>query len=108
MVDPKMLELSVYEGIPHLLLPVVTNPKKASLALKWAVKEMERRYRLMSDKGVRNIDSYNKQLEREAKEEQENEVIVVDEVLKSRRVDGRRTAEFAAKTRSWNTATCRT
>ena len=57
MVDPKMLELSIYEGIPHLLLPVVTNPKKAALALKWAVKEMERRYRLLSDKGVRNIDS---------------------------------------------------
>ena len=69
MVDPKMLELSVYEGIPHLLLPVVTNPKKASLALKWAVEEMGRRYRLMSDKGVRNIDSYNKQLEREEKEQ---------------------------------------
>ncbi len=81
MVDPKMLELSIYEGIPHLLLPVVTNPKKASLALKWAVKEMERRYRLMSDKGVRNIDSYNKKLEREAKEEEETEVIVVDEVV---------------------------
>ncbi|MBP1752182.1 MAG: FtsK/SpoIIIE protein [Geobacteraceae bacterium] len=81
MVDPKMLELSVYEGIPHLLLPVVTNPKKAALALKWAVKEMERRYRLMSDKGVRNIDSYNKKLEREAKEEEESEVVVVDEVV---------------------------
>jgi len=81
MVDPKMLELSIYEGIPHLLLPVVTNPKKASLALKWAVKEMERRYRLMSDKGVRNIDSYNKKLEREAKEEEEGGIIVVDEVV---------------------------
>jgi S-DNA-T family DNA segregation ATPase FtsK/SpoIIIE len=81
MVDPKMLELSIYEGIPHLLLPVVTNPKKASLALKWAVKEMERRYRLMSDKGVRNIDSYNKKLERETKEEEEGDVIVVDEVV---------------------------
>jgi S-DNA-T family DNA segregation ATPase FtsK/SpoIIIE len=68
MVDPKMLELSIYEGIPHLLLPVVTNPKKASLALHWAVEEMGRRYRLMADKGVRNIDSYNKQL---ALEEQE-------------------------------------
>jgi S-DNA-T family DNA segregation ATPase FtsK/SpoIIIE len=68
MVDPKMLELSVYEGIPHLLLPVVTNPKKAALALKWAVEEMGRRYRLMSDKGVRNIDSYNKELERSEKE----------------------------------------
>ncbi len=83
MVDPKMLELSVYEGIPHLLLPVVTNPKKASLALKWAVEEMGRRYRLMSDKGVRNIDSYNKQLEREEKELTENqakETVVVEEV----------------------------
>ncbi|MDD2337701.1 MAG: DNA translocase FtsK 4TM domain-containing protein [Geobacteraceae bacterium] len=82
MVDPKMLELSIYEGIPHLLLPVVTNPKKAALALKWAVKEMERRYRLMSDKGVRNVDSYNKKLEKEAKgEELEADVIVVDEVV---------------------------
>lgn len=62
MVDPKMLEFSMYEGIPHLLLPVVTEPKKASLALKWAVNEMERRYQLLSDKGVRNIDSYNKKL----------------------------------------------
>ncbi len=81
MVDPKMLELSVYEGIPHLLLPVVTNPKKAALALKWAVKEMERRYRLMSDKGVRNIDSYNKRLERDAQEEEANRddgVLLVD------------------------------
>jgi len=71
MVDPKMLELSIYEGIPHLLLPVVTNPKKASLALKWAVEEMGRRYRLMSDKGVRNIDSYNRELLREEKESAE-------------------------------------
>ncbi len=62
MVDPKMLEFSMYEGIPHLLLPVVTEPKKASLALKWAVNEMERRYKLLSDKGVRSIDSYNKKL----------------------------------------------
>ncbi|HEU0264695.1 MAG TPA: DNA translocase FtsK, partial [Geobacterales bacterium] len=62
MVDPKMLELSVYEGIPHLLLPVVTNPKKAALALKWAVREMERRYRLMAAKGVRSIDSYNRKV----------------------------------------------
>jgi S-DNA-T family DNA segregation ATPase FtsK/SpoIIIE len=81
MVDPKMLELSIYEGIPHLLLPVVTNPKKAALALKWAVKEMERRYRLMSDKGVRNIDSYNKKLENDAQEEAEGDVIVVDDVV---------------------------
>jgi S-DNA-T family DNA segregation ATPase FtsK/SpoIIIE len=68
MVDPKMLELSTYEGIPHLLLPVVTNPKKAALALNWAVREMERRYKLMSDKGVRNIDGYNRKLAKEEKE----------------------------------------
>lgn len=68
MVDPKMLELSIYEGIPHLLLPVVTEPKKAALALAWAVREMERRYRLMADKGVRNIDGYNKKLAGEEKD----------------------------------------
>ena len=63
MVDPKMLELSVYEGIPHLLLPVVTDPKKAALALRWAVEEMERRYQLLSESGVRNIAGYNKLVE---------------------------------------------
>jgi len=62
MIDPKMLELSVYEGIPHLLLPVVTDPKKAALSLNWAVREMERRYRLMADKGVRNIEGYNRKI----------------------------------------------
>ncbi|MCD6186665.1 MAG: DNA translocase FtsK 4TM domain-containing protein [Desulfuromusa sp.] len=67
MIDPKMLELSIYEGIPHLLLPVVTNPKKAALALAWAVREMERRYHLMADKGVRNLDGYNRKLAKEAK-----------------------------------------
>jgi DNA segregation ATPase FtsK/SpoIIIE, S-DNA-T family len=59
MVDPKMLELSVYDGIPHLLSPVVTDPKKAVIALKWAVREMEDRYRKMSKLGVRNIDGFN-------------------------------------------------
>ncbi|WP_091735925.1 FtsK/SpoIIIE family DNA translocase [Phenylobacterium immobile] len=59
MIDPKMLELSVYDGIPHLLAPVVTDPKKAIVALKWAVREMEGRYRLMSKIGVRNVASYN-------------------------------------------------
>ena len=59
MIDPKMLELSVYEGIPHLLAPVVTNPDKAVMALKWVVREMERRYKAMSMMGVRNIFSYN-------------------------------------------------
>jgi S-DNA-T family DNA segregation ATPase FtsK/SpoIIIE len=59
MIDPKMLELSVYDGIPHLLAPVVTDPKKAIVALKWTVREMENRYRLMSKIGVRNVGSYN-------------------------------------------------
>jgi S-DNA-T family DNA segregation ATPase FtsK/SpoIIIE len=59
MIDPKMLELSVYDGIPHLLAPVVTDPKKAVVALKWVVAEMEERYRRMSKLGVRNIDGYN-------------------------------------------------
>jgi S-DNA-T family DNA segregation ATPase FtsK/SpoIIIE len=59
MIDPKMLELSVYDGIPHLLSPVVTDPKKAVVALKWTVGEMEERYRKMSKMGVRNIDGYN-------------------------------------------------
>ncbi len=64
MVDPKMLELSLYEGIPHLLLPVVTEPKKAALALRWAVREMERRYKLLSDINARNIINYNKKVEK--------------------------------------------
>ena len=59
MIDPKMLELSVYDGIPHLLSPVVTDPKKAVVALKWVVGEMEERYRRMSKMGVRNIDGFN-------------------------------------------------
>ncbi len=71
MVDPKMLELSVYEGIPHLLAPVVTDPKKAIMALKWTVREMEERYRAMSKLGVRNIEGYNIRL-REAAKNNEN------------------------------------
>src|SRR6266851_670019 len=62
MVDPKMLELSVYDGIPHLLAPVVTDPKKAVLALKWTVREMESRYQKMSKLGVRNIEGFNQRL----------------------------------------------
>ena len=61
MIDPKMLELSVYQDIPHLLTPVVTEPRKAIVALKWVVREMEDRYRAMSAQGVRNIAGYNEQ-----------------------------------------------
>lgn len=100
MVDPKMLELSIYEGIPHLLLPVVTNPKKACLAMRWAVEEMGRRYRLMADKAVRNIDSYNKQLEREEKELAENKArstVVVDEVEDPTEEEAAAIEEFLGK-----------
>ncbi len=62
MIDPKMLELSIYEGIPHLLLPVVTDPKKANLALRWAVEEMERRYDMLATMGVRDISTYNEKI----------------------------------------------
>ena len=72
MVDPKMLELSVYDGIPHLLTPVVTDPKKAVIALKWAVREMEDRYKKMSKLGVRNIDGFNARV---AEAKQRGEVI---------------------------------
>ena len=67
MIDPKMLELSIYDGIPHLLAPVVTEPKKAIMSLRWTVREMEERYRAMSKLGVRNIDGYNMRLREAAK-----------------------------------------
>jgi S-DNA-T family DNA segregation ATPase FtsK/SpoIIIE len=62
MIDPKMLELSVYEGIPHLLAPVVTDMKEAANGLRWCVAEMERRYKLMSAVGVRNLAGFNKKV----------------------------------------------
>ena len=60
MIDPKMVELAMFNGIPHLVAPVVTHAKKAAMALHWAVEEMERRYQLFAKVGVRNIDLYNK------------------------------------------------
>jgi S-DNA-T family DNA segregation ATPase FtsK/SpoIIIE len=71
LVDPKMVELKVYEGIPHLLLPVVTDPKKAALALRWAVDEMNRRYQKLADLAVREIDFYNKKVDRILKGEEQ-------------------------------------
>jgi len=69
LIDPKMLELSAYEDIPHLLLPVVTNPKKAAMGLMWLVEEMERRYSLLANMSTRNIEQYNRKIEREMREE---------------------------------------
>ena len=81
MVDPKVVELSGYNGIPHLLIPVVTDPKKAAAALNWAVNEMTKRYNLFAEKGVRNIDSYNGLLEKgEIQEKLPYIVIIVDEL----------------------------
>ena len=93
IVDPKMLELSVYNDIPHLLLPVVTDAKKAAVALRWAVQEMERRYRLMAEEEVRNIITYNRRIEKRVRalrgrppaEEENTEllpyiVVVIDEL----------------------------
>jgi S-DNA-T family DNA segregation ATPase FtsK/SpoIIIE len=68
MIDPKMLELTIYEDLPYLLVPVVTDPKKAAAALYWAMDEMDRRYRLMREKGARNIEQYNRLLERRSSE----------------------------------------
>ncbi|MDS0524876.1 DNA translocase FtsK [Clostridium sp. SHJSY1] len=81
LVDPKVVELNVYNGIPHLLIPVVTEPKKAAAALNWAVNEMTKRYNLFAEKGVRNIDSYNALYEKGGIEEKLSYiVIIVDEL----------------------------
>lgn len=98
MIDPKMLELSVYEGIPHLLHPVVTEPKAAAAALRWAVREMEERYKLLSLQGVRDIDGYNKRLCGLPKEEREAKwmpyiVLVLDELADLMIVSAREVGE---------------
>lgn len=85
MIDPKMLELSIYDGIPHLLHPVVTDPAKAAAALKWAVNEMENRYRLLSEEMVRDLETYNRKIEAEDSENKWDKwvpyiVIVIDEL----------------------------
>jgi S-DNA-T family DNA segregation ATPase FtsK/SpoIIIE len=86
MIDTKMLEFSAYDGIPHLLMPVITDPKDAVSALKWVVKEMEDRYRKMSEAGVRNINGYNKKVELENENRHEKEaklpyiVVIIDEM----------------------------
>ena len=80
MVDPKVVELSVYNGIPHLLIPVVTDPKKAAGALAWAVQEMDNRYNLFAEKGVRDLVGYNKSAEHEGTGKLPQIVIIIDEL----------------------------
>ena len=80
MVDPKMVELGIYNGIPHLLIPVVTDPKKAAGSLQWAVTEMMRRYKSMSDAGVRDLESYNSIMEAEEGNKLPQVVVIIDEL----------------------------
>ena len=93
MVDPKMVELGIYNGIPHLLIPVVTDPKKAAGALQWAVTEMMRRYRMMSDSGVREIESYNKLAAQTGEKHMEKIVVVIDELADLMMVAGKEVEE---------------
>ena len=81
MVDPKVVELSIYNGIPHLLIPVVTDPKKAAGALAWAVQEMENRYHLFAEKNVREIEGYNEALEKEGLEEKLPQIVIIIDEL---------------------------
>ena len=93
LIDPKMLELSSYEGIPHLLTPVITEAKKATMALGWTVKEMESRYKLMSSEGVRNIDGYNQK----HKLKMPYIVVVVDEMSDLMLVSGKEIENYVQK-----------
>lgn len=101
MIDPKRIELAPYQDIPHLLHPVVNHPKEATKALRWAVDEMERRYSLLSDKGVRNIDAYNRKVEKErgpGEQTGENDhlpylVIIIDELADLMMVSSRQVEE---------------
>ena len=102
MVDPKMLELSVYDGIPHLLTPVVTDPKKAVVALKWAVREMEDRYKKMSKLGVRNIDGFNARVVEAQAQGRDHHPHGAD------RLRPRRPAKRSSSTRRWICSRCPT
>ena len=111
MIDPKMLELSLYQGIPHLMLPVVTDPKEAQVALRWVVQEMERRYRVMAQMGVKNIARYNDKIEmleqkkggRVSDDEEEFHekmpfiVVIIDELADLMMIAGREVEESIAR-----------
>ena len=99
LIDPKVVELSVYNGIPHLLIPVVTNPKKAGYALNWAVDEMERRYKLFAETQVRDIKGYNKKKIKEGKisEKIPKIVIIVDELADLMMVSSNEIEDYIAR-----------
>jgi DNA segregation ATPase FtsK/SpoIIIE, S-DNA-T family len=97
MIDLKMLELSFYEGIPHLLLPVVTNARNAKTALRWMTDEMERRYTMMAQKGVRNIEKYNHKIVREDGEALPYIVVVIDELADLMMVSPKEVEEYIAR-----------
>jgi len=98
MIDLKMLELSFYEGIPHLLLPVVTNAKNAKTALRWMTDEMERRYSMMAEKGVRNIDKYNQKVsKKDGGEPLPYIVVVIDELADLMMVSPKEVEEYIAR-----------
>ena len=94
LIDPKMLELSVYQRIPHLLSPVITEPKKATSALKWTVKEMETRYRKMTEDGVRNISGFNEKAQKEGKKVMPYIIVVVDEMADLMMVSGKQVENY--------------
>ena len=89
-----MLELSVYQGIPHLLSPVITEPKKATSALKWTVREMETRYRKMTEEGVRNISGFNEKAKKEGKKVMPYIIVVVDEMADLMMVSGKQVENY--------------
>jgi DNA segregation ATPase FtsK/SpoIIIE, S-DNA-T family len=97
MIDLKMLELSPYDGIPHLLLPVVTNPKNAKASLRWLIDEMERRYSKMAEIGVRNIDKYNQKMAKQSQESIPYIVVVIDELADLMMVSTKEVEEYIAR-----------
>lgn len=97
MIDLKMLELSFYDGIPHLLLPVVTNAKNAKASLRWLIDEMERRYKMMADKGVRNIEKYNQKMVKASTEAIPYIVVVIDELADLMMVSTKEVEEYIAR-----------
>ena len=97
MIDLKMLELSPYDGIPHLLLPVVTNPKNAKASLRWLIDEMERRYSKMAEIGVRNIDKYNQRVSKQNQESIPYIVVVIDELADLMMVSTKEVEEYIAR-----------